>query len=336
MKYEIGDKVIVLQTDEEAIVVDLINDKMVMIEVRGVRFPAYTDQIDFPYYKMFTQKKPVEKKKIFIDQVKKEKPVKKEKKGTGVQLRFFPVYDKDVFDDDVIEKLRVYLENNNEEEYGFHYHLYFGGNSHFELKNTIRPLEDFYLHDVAFEDLSDNPSFHFEFSLPHPVKGKAEYFEASVKLKGKQFVKKIEMIREKNEPSFTSELFSIYPDKEPEVTVDLSKLGKAGFRMYEASKAREHMPSPRSVIDLHIDKLTDHWTDLSSMDILAMQLSHFEKYYELAVANMLPEMVVIHGVGEGRLRDEIHERLRHKPEVKSFVNQYHHLYGYGATEIYFN
>ena len=96
------------------------------------------------------------------------------------------------------------------------------------------------------------------------------------------------------------------------MTVDLSKLGKAGFRMYEASKAREHMPSPRSVIDLHIDKLTDHWTDLSSMDILAMQLSHFEKYYELAVANMLPEMVVIHGVGEGRLRDEIHERLRHK------------------------
>ena len=29
LKYEIGDKVIVLQTDEEAIVVDLINDKMV-------------------------------------------------------------------------------------------------------------------------------------------------------------------------------------------------------------------------------------------------------------------------------------------------------------------
>ncbi|HMW26356.1 MAG TPA: hypothetical protein PKC51_06935 [Ferruginibacter sp.] len=43
----------------------------------------------------------------------------------------------------------------------------------------------------------------------------------------------------------------------------------------------------------------------------------------------------MHGVGEGRLRDEIHDILRLKKEVKSFVNQYHHLYGYGATEIFF-
>jgi dsDNA-specific endonuclease/ATPase MutS2 len=46
-------------------------------------------------------------------------------------------------------------------------------------------------------------------------------------------------------------------------------------------------------------------------------------------------LIVIHGVGEGRLRDEIHDLLRLKKEVKSFVNQYHPLYGYGATEIFF-
>ncbi|HAN66113.1 MAG TPA: hypothetical protein DCQ34_07555, partial [Chitinophagaceae bacterium] len=148
MKYEIGDKIIVLHSDEEGIVVDIINDKMVMIEVRGVRFPAYMDQIDFPYYKMFTQKKPVEKKKIFIDQVKKEKIPKKERLGTGVSLRFFPVYDKDVFDDDIVEKLKIYLENNNREEYQFHYKLFFSGDNHFDLKNNILPQSDFYLHDI--------------------------------------------------------------------------------------------------------------------------------------------------------------------------------------------
>ena len=40
MKYEIGDKIIVLHSDEEGKVIDIINDKMVMIEVRGVKFPA--------------------------------------------------------------------------------------------------------------------------------------------------------------------------------------------------------------------------------------------------------------------------------------------------------
>ena len=40
-----------------------------MIEVRGVKFPAYMDQIDFPYFKRFTEKKlqPVKKEKVFVD-----------------------------------------------------------------------------------------------------------------------------------------------------------------------------------------------------------------------------------------------------------------------------
>jgi hypothetical protein len=34
-------------------------------------------------------------------------------------------------------------------------------------------------------------------------------------------------------------------------------------------------------------------------------------------------------------RDEIHDLLRLKKEVKSFVNQFHPNFGFGATEIYF-
>ena len=53
MKFEIGDKVTVLHSNEEGEVVEMINDKMVLVEVRGVRFPAYIDQLDFPYFKRF-------------------------------------------------------------------------------------------------------------------------------------------------------------------------------------------------------------------------------------------------------------------------------------------
>ncbi len=335
MKYEIGDRIIVLHTDEEGTVVDIMNDKMVMIEVRGVQFPAYMDQIDFPYFKMFTQKKPVEKKKIYVDNIKREKAVVKEKTGDGVWINFIPVFDKDVFDDDVVEKLKVYLVNHNKEEYGFTYNLFFTGSSHFELKNTIRGNSDFYLHDVNFEDLSDSPRFDLEFSLANENKKKAPYYETSLKLKGKQLFKKIEELQLKNEASFSYELFNSYPDKVEEEKVDLGKLGNAGFRIYDASKTRENLAPARSVVDLHIEKLTDSWKYLSNFDILTMQLSAFEKYYELAVLHHQPELIIIHGVGEGRLRDEIHERLRHKDEVKSFVNQFHHSYGYGATEIFF-
>ena len=187
MKYEIGDRIIVILTGEEGTVVDIMNDNMVMIEVKGVKFPAYMDQIDFPYFKMFTEKKVVEKKKIYVDNIRKEKPVVRKKEGSGVWISFIPVFDKDVFDDDMVEKLKVYLINHNDEAYDFHYNLSFTGENHFELKNSIRPGSDFYLHDVDFDDLSDNPKFEVIFSLSSENRKKAPYLETSLKIKGKQF-----------------------------------------------------------------------------------------------------------------------------------------------------
>ena len=43
---------------------------------------------------------------------------------------------------------------------------------------------------------------------------------------------------------------------------------------------------------------------MSNLKILNMQLGEFEKWYHLAVAHHLQSMVVIHGVGSGKLRDE--------------------------------
>ena len=334
MKYEVGDKIIVLHSDEEGKITEIINDKMVMIEVRGVKFPAYMDQIDFPYFKMFSQKKIIEKKKIFIDEVKKEKPTGRKKVADGVFINLIPVYDKDIFDDEIVEKLKLYLINYNEEEYYFKYNLFFLNESHFELNSKITGLTDFYLHDIQFEDLSDNPSFNFEFSLIKENKKKAPFFERSLKLRGKQIFKKIEEIQLKNEPSFSYELFDFYPDKIDEPTIDLTKLGNAGFRMYEATRIKDYLPPPRTVVDLHIEKLVDYPSDLSPAEILEIQLNEFEKYFELAVLHHLTSIIFIHGIGEGKLRNEIHERLSLKSKVKSYVNQYHHLYGYGATEVF--
>jgi hypothetical protein len=335
MKYEIGDKIVVLLTNEDGKVVEIMSEKMVMIEVKGVRFPAYMDQIDFPYFKMFTEKRQVEKKKIFIDNVQPEKYKPKLQEGEGVHLSFLPIFSKDVFDDDVVEKFKLHLINKNREAYTFIYNLMIGGQSHFDLKNTVEPLTDFYLHDVQFEDLSDNPRFDFEFELKNPDKRKAPYFETVLKIKAKQLFKKIEEIQIKNEPTFGYPLFEVYPDKTDEEKVDLGKLGNAGFRVYDASRVRENLEQARTVVDLHIEKLTDSWKHLTNFEILTLQLKTFEKYYDLAVAHRQPLFTIIHGVGTGKLKDEVHDILRLKKEVKSFINQYNALYGYGATEIYF-
>ena len=331
MKFQIGDKVLILHSNEEGEVIDIINNKMVMVDVRGVKFPAYIDQLDFPYFKKFSEKKlfPAKKGKQYIDDIKKEKD-SIAKISDGVWLTFLPIMDTDEFGDDIVQELKIHLINRTDTSYKFVYTLNYFGASDFELKNEVHSFQDFYLHDIPFENLNDSPTFEFEFSLVHSNKNKADHYEASLKLKPKQLFARIEGIRAKGEATFSHRLFEKYPEKPFEDKVELSR-----SRAFDASKATRHLEHPLSVVDLHIEKITDNWSGLSNHEIVSMQLKTFEKYYDLAVAHMQPALIVVHGVGTGRLREEIHEQLKHRKEVKTFVNQYHPAFGYGATEIFF-
>src|SRR5207248_2843876 len=127
---------------------------------------------------------------------------------------------------------------------------------------------------------------------------------------------RIEEVRQKGEATFSYKLFSEYPGKPYEEPVnELASLAKAGYKIYDASKVRQHLEPAKQELDLHIEKLTPDWEKLSSIEILAMQLKTFEKYFDLAVAHRVPWMIAIHGVGSGKLRDEIHEILRLRKEV---------------------
>lgn len=334
MKYQLGDTVLILHSNEEGEVVDIINDKMVLVDVGGVRFPVYNDQIDFPYFKRFTEKKVTfpKKEKVYVDNLKKEEVGKKYKVSTGVWLSFLPVFDKDVFDDDVVENFKIYLINQTSEVYNFIYQIKFKGFPDFELSNTALPFNEFYLHDIPFEEMNDSPKFEFDFSLSTPDNKKAPHFETSFKIKAKQLFQRIEEMKLKNEPTFSFVLFEGYPDKMEEIIPEYNNIHE---RLYDVSQSRSKLEPPRSVVDLHIEKLMDDWKGLSNFEILTIQLNYFEKYYELAVAHWQPNLIVIHGVGTGKLRDEIHEILKTKKEVRTFANQYHNNFGFGATEIFF-
>lgn len=339
MKYQVGDEIIVLLSNEEGRVVEIMNDQMVMIEVRGVKFPAYMDQIDFPYFKRFTEKKLFAKKpepKVYVDQLPKEKPQPNQiKVADGVWLSFIPKFSLDDFNDEVVDLLKIHLVNRTGRAYHFVYTQQFLGETDFELRADIAAFHDFYLHDIPFERVNDSPSFAFDFSLVNPEKKKAPHFETQLKLKPKQVFKRIEEMKENNEPTLSYQLFTEYPEKTEEPYFELGSLAAKGFKVYEASKARQHMEPARSVVDLHIEKLTHNWEKLSNLEILGIQLNEFQKWYDLAIAHHQPSLIVIHGVGTGKLKDEIHDILKTKREVKTFINQYAPRFGYGATEIFF-
>lgn len=333
MKYQVGDTVLLLHSNEEGEVKEIMNENMVLVNVDGVEFPVFTDQIDFPYFKRFSEQSKAKKekelnKKVYIDQIKKEKDTEKIKEAPdGTCLSFFPVYSVQHYEDE-IKKFKIYLENRNHEAYQFEYSAVFKSTPSFVIENKILPGQHFYLHDLSNDELNDLSKFHFLFSLEKPLKEKEEVLRVSLKIKAKTFFQKIEEMHLNNVPSFSFPVFNKYPDKQPEPYFPVTK-------KYGKPLTGRSIEPPRSVIDIHIEKISDNFFGMDNFQILQTQLAYFEKYYSLSVAHMQPKLIVVHGVGTGKLRNEIHEILRHKKEVKSFMNQYHPSFGFGATEIYF-
>jgi Smr domain len=87
-------------------------------------------------------------------------------------------------------------------------------------------------------------------------------------------------------------------------------------------------------IDLHIQNLLPGYARLDKGEIVRIQLQHFQRFLDKAIRLGVPRVFVIHGVGEGILRDTIARQLRDNPNVRKFKNEYHHKYGYGATEVF--
>jgi hypothetical protein len=305
--------------------------------VRGVKFPAYIDQLDFPYFKRFTEKKtlPLKKEKTFVDQVPVDKSRKTDNPLDGCWLSILPVSDTDEFGDEVVESLKIYLVNHTERGMKFNCKLSYAGNPDFEISNDLPASKDFYLLDMPFEKLNDAPLFEINFSLTQAEKSKAPHYETSLKLRAKPVFTRIDEIRKKGTASFAYRLFEKYPDKTfEEEPQEFNHSNKKGDKVYDAKRARQHLEPARYEVDLHIEKLTDQWQHLSNFEILTIQLNAFEKYLELAIAHHQHNLIIIHGVGTGKLKDEIHEILNARREVRSYINQYDPRYGYGATEIF--
>lgn len=91
---------------------------------------------------------------------------------------------------------------------------------------------------------------------------------------------------------------------------------------------------PEAVVDLHIEKLLPGGQPGKSPgDLVEVQLRAFEKNLDSAIASGMPDITFIHGVGSGKLRQEIHRMLSRHPHVRFFEDAQKQKFGYGATKV---
>jgi hypothetical protein len=168
-------------------------------------------------------------------------------------------------------------------------------------------------------------------ALNDPIEGKV------VKIEGKTVYvdfdgfdypfqeKELIKIGDDNSVEFKTQFFSLKEEKTKQKWAKLE------------GKARDFIPKRNSYkvieVDLHVQAIIDYYPDLTRENALKIQLFHAEKWVNWCLHKSENKLVLIHGVGEGILKDALIEKfgtgLNYKIEPAM-----HKLYGFGAMEIY--
>ncbi len=114
-------------------------------------------------------------------------------------------------------------------------------------------------------------------------------------------------------------------DKKPTTTESYVKREKPFIEKYRTAPGE-------AIVDLHIGEIVDNIAGLNSHDMLMLQMNHFRKALESAIAEEYHKVTFIHGVGNGILKNNIVK------ELEIYSNTEHYMasiskFGVGAIDV---
>ncbi len=330
MKFSIGDNIILKRTGEEGRVSAFIDKLMIEVEVGGTVFPVYLEDIDHPYLKWFTEKNAAKKKAPQQQQLPVEKPsLRATRLSKGVYLSFLPVF-KTVEMEEVVDLVKVFLLNEMPVGIKFVYDARIADNSVFRHEGGLHAFGNMYLHSIGYAELNDQPRFNWSLTDAQNEANAKE--EGVLRIKPAKLFEHISKILLGSEPSFSYLLadgFKVKQKKEQPTYEPVVRSGRI------AAITSQTVEAPRYELDLHIEQLVSDVKSLTNDEIVKIQMDTLARYVQLAIVHRQERMVVIHGLGKGKLRDDVHALLKTIPEISRYKNEWSGKYGFGATEITF-
>jgi Smr domain len=347
----IGTRVKFRTTPDSGIITDKLGDDMVMVQLDGIdmEIPAFEEDLireeEFSQYADFQvlikQKAAVAEKKAYDSTpLSKNAEIKPDFSNSGVHLAFQPKHKPN----GEIEKLDILLLNDTIFDLVFNVDFVLFNDINWSKNGKLNSGCFEKLGDMPFDDINDSPAFDYIIS-PIYTEGVVESPSKTLKIKTKQFIKNFNFSKFLNQEVYNFTLFEASFDNK-EANDDLKKytqsllankkplLSKSSnlIKIDPVANVNEYATFVRE-IDLHIELLHDNAQKLTNIEMVNLQLRHFETYLSKAVRLNIPKVYIIHGVGKGKLKEMIHARLKRHPDVEKYKNEYHERYGWGATEV---
>ena len=233
----------------------------------------------------------------------------------------------------------------NESEYDYLYEINYSSNSQTPQVFTSQVLsyDEKKLNYLKFDHLNESPTYHIRL-WKKLTTGTGPGKEYTLKIKAKSFFK------HKKVDSYTNATY--YALSLAAMQVSAKQLKDEGsLKDYTKSTKQEsiketNLITPRAYgveekanfhtsIDLHIEMLTGDPGKMNSFEKLQFQIFKAKEYLEEAHMLGIEKVYLLHGVGKGRLKDELTRMLKSNPTVHQFKNEYHGSFGFGATEVIF-
>ncbi|OFX89037.1 MAG: hypothetical protein A2W99_02480 [Bacteroidetes bacterium GWF2_33_16] len=102
-------------------------------------------------------------------------------------------------------------------------------------------------------------------------------------------------------------------------------------KLFQSPKKQENQDIEE--VDLHIQMLVDSYINLSNSEIVEIQMARFTTALDGAIIAGTRKMVFIHGVGNGKLKQEIRKTIERKYPKLRYQDASFKEYGYGATMV---
>ena len=348
-----GSRVRFKYTGEEGIVEALLEGQMINVRMDdGEIIPAFIEDIERidentrrPSHKPPVKAKIVPGKKDRIPTPPKRSHPDSQYallKEEGVQLAFEEIQSPD----GITSHFLIHLINATRSDilYSFVFGIA-GQHTPYPVNGKLERMHSIELGTMPFDQLNEAPVLQLE-CWQISTEGTGPQLSKKIKIKPQQFFKKNRTAPLLDIPSY---LYLVFDSFTP---TQRQKKEKEDLRSYTQRKAKETPKSNdlsdyiskelhnvktfadfNNEIDLHIENLVDNTRGMSNADILHLQMRRFEDYMQQAIRIGVPKVFIIHGVGKGRLRSEIARWLDDNPYVVSHKNEYHHRFGYGATEV---
>ena len=349
MLFAIGTKVRLKHTGDQGEVTEMLADGMlnVWIPTQEMEIPVFEDDLireqDYQAAPKKTKKSTIlPSADVYIKKlIQYSPPVVTENytvfTSQGLQLAFDPKYDIE----GLTRHYQVYLLNDTKKEFLFSSQRSLPNQFPKKTDGKITAYSSYQLADLLFDQLNDTPTYEIE-CWEITTAGTGNKQQKTLKVKAKQFFKKVKIAPLLDRAVHLYVLFnSVVPKKKgkeddlksyTQKNVRPVQYQKSGNQKYNLHDVEEYA-NFKGEIDLHIENLPSRKGKMSSSEKLQLQLDHFEKYIDKAIRLGVPRIYVIHGIGKGKLKNMIASRLIQMPEVKTFKNEYHPRYGWGATEV---